>query len=405
MARYRLTDKELKSAKPKDKDYVLTDGEGLQFRVRANGTRQWNFNYRHPYSKKRLNMGIGTYPTVTLKAAREAADEARSLVAKHIDPKEHREELRLLVLEQTQHTLEKVTDAWLATQQSTITEDHIKDIRRSLELHIFKELGDVPVTKLKAPTVITTLKRVEQQGKLETVKRLCQRINKVMTYAVNCGLVETNNLAGINAAFISPTKENLPALAPTELPELLKTASNANMHKVTRALFEWQLHTMTRPAEAAEASWAEIDFENQLWIIPKERMKNGKEHIIPLTEHALAILDAIKPISGHRPFIFPSDRDPKKPRNTQTVNAALKRMGFKGRTVGHGLRSLASTTLNEEEFDSDIIEAALSHTGKDEVRNAYNRAKYLKRRRKMMNWWSKHIEKAAANHLLMSRIE
>ena len=152
---------------------------------------------------------------------------------------------------------------------------------------------------------------------------------------------------------------------------------------------------MTRPSEASSAMWKEIDMESKVWTIPSERMKKRRDQRIPLTDQMLAILEVMKPISGHREFIFPSDRDPKKPCNSQTANMALKRMGFAGRLVSHGLRSLASTTLNEQGFDRDLIEAALAHVDDNQVRSAYNRTDYIERRRPMMNWWSEHILEAA----------
>jgi integrase len=157
---------------------------------------------------------------------------------------------------------------------------------------------------------------------------------------------------------------------------------------------------MVRPREAAGAKWCEIDFENELWVIPAERMKMNVEHIVPLPPQALAILEIIKPVSSHREFIFPSDRQPTKPSNPETANKALQRMGFKGRLVAHGMRSIASTTLNEQGFDGDVIESALAHQEQNEVRKAYNRAQYLERRRVLMCWWSDHIEEAITGRIL-----
>jgi len=165
---------------------------------------------------------------------------------------------------------------------------------------------------------------------------------------------------------------------------------------VTRSLIHWQLHTMTRPSEAAGARWDEIDFDKALWNIPAERMKKARPHSVPLSAQALDILEQVHPISGHREHIFPGDRHYTRPINEQTANMALKRMGFGGRTVAHGFRALASTTLNEQGFDPDIIEAALAHVDGNEVRRAYNRADYLERRKIMMAWWSEHIEEATS---------
>lgn len=159
---------------------------------------------------------------------------------------------------------------------------------------------------------------------------------------------------------------------------------------------------MTRPAEAAKAKWQEIDFENNVWVIPAERMKMGRPHTIPLTPQTLSLLELLKPISGHREYLFPSHRNNHSHANTQSANMALKRIGFAGELVSHGLRALASTALNEQGFDPDVIESALAHVDKNEVRRAYNRAEYLERRRKLMCWWSEHIENAATGNVSLS---
>ncbi|KPY05429.1 Integrase family protein [Pseudomonas coronafaciens pv. oryzae] len=190
-----------------------------------------------------------------------------------------------------------------------------------------------------------------------------------------------------------------------ELPELMVAIANASIKRTTRCLIEWQLHTMTRPAEAATTSWADIDLDKRIWTIPAERMKKRRAHVIPLTEHALALLETIKPYSGHREYVFPADRDPRDHCNSQTANMALKRMGFEGRLVSHGMRSMASTILNEQGWDPELIEVALAHVDKDEVRSAYNRADYIERRRPMMIWWSEHIQHASTGSLSVSAIQ
>ncbi|HIF9194054.1 TPA: integrase domain-containing protein [Photobacterium damselae] len=391
----RLTQKQIEHAKLKEKDYVLSDGDGLQLRIRTNGSRLWNFNYRHPVTKKRVNMGLGAFPELSLAQARKLTMDARSLVTQGIDPKEYREQQKIEEKKVSKHALINVSTQWFELKKETITPDYAEDIWRSLELHIFPHLYDVPVREINAPQIIELLKPIEAKGSLETVKRLTQRLNEVMNYATNCGLVQANPLTGIKAAFKKPKKENMAALKPAELPELMGAIANASIKRTTRCLIEWQLHTMTRPSEASGAKWEEIDWSEKVWTIPPERMKKRREHRIPLTTQMLELLEVIKPISGHREFIFPSDRDPQKPCNSQTANMALKRMGFAGRLVSHGLRSLASTTLNEQGFDRDLIETALAHVDDNQVRSAYNRTDYLERRRPMMCWWSGYIEEAA----------
>ncbi|MDE1309032.1 tyrosine-type recombinase/integrase [Vibrio aestuarianus subsp. cardii] len=395
----RLTSKAITNAKPKEKDYVLSDGDGLQLRVRTNGSRLWNFNYRHPITKKRINMGLGAFPELSLANARKKTIEARELVADGIDPKEARDSKLSEMQKELEDTLLNLAKEWFERKKESVTPNYADDIWRSLELHVFPQIANTPVKDIDAPLVIDLLRPIEAKGSLETVKRLSQRLNEIMNYAANCGLVKANPLTGIRAAFKKPKKENMAALAPDELPELMGAIANASIKRTTRCLIEWQLHTMTRPSEAAGARWDEIEWEENIWTIPAERMKKRREHRIPLTEQMLALLEVIKPISGHREYIFPSDRDPKKPCNSQTANMALKRMGFAGRLVSHGLRSLASTTLNEQGFDRDLIEASLAHVDDNQVRSAYNRTDYLERRRPMMSWWSGHIEEAAKGSL------
>ncbi|TOE12880.1 integrase domain-containing protein [Vibrio parahaemolyticus] len=395
----RLSDKEIKSAKPKEKEYILSDGDGLRLRVKPNGSKLWLLNYTHPIKRKRTNLSLGKYPDLSLANARKASQEARELLAQGIDPQEERKRQQQEHQAIHQHTFINVAKEWFDIKKDDVTPDYAVDIWRSLELHIFPDLADTPVKKITAPQVIDLLKPIEAKGSLETVKRLAQRLNEVMNFATNCGLIQANPLTGIKAAFKKPKKENMAALTPTELPELMGAIANASIKRTTRCLIEWQLHTITRPSEASGAKWQEIDWGEKIWIIPAERMKKRREHRIPLTEQMLELLEVIKPISGHREFIFPSDRDPKKPCNSQTANMALKRMGFAGRLVSHGLRSLASTTLNERGFDKDLIEAALAHVDDNQVRSAYNRTDYLERRRPMMCWWSGHIEEASKGKL------
>ena len=401
----RLSDRHLKAVKPKDKDYVLTDGDGLQLRVRVNRSMQWNFNYRHPVTKNRINMALGSYPEGSLAQARRKAVEAREVLAQGIDPKAQRNDLAQAKLFETEHTFEKVATAWFELKKHSVTPAYAEDIWRSLTLHVFPSLKSTPISEVSAPMVIKILRPIEAKGSLETVKRLSQRLNEIMTYGVNSGLIHANPLSGIRSAFKKPKKKNMAALAPDELKELMVAIANASIKRTTRCLIEWQLHTMTRPAEAATTRWADIDIEKKIWTIPAERMKKRRTHIVPLTEQALALLEAIKPYSSHREYIFPADRNPRTHCNSQTANMALKRMGFEGRLVSHGMRSMASTILNEHGWDPELIEVPLAHVDKDKVRSAYNRADYIERRRPMMAWWSEHIQEAATGNLSMSAIK
>jgi len=390
-----LTDKKINSAKILDKDYVLSDGNGLQLRVRSNGSKIWNFNYKHPQTRKRVNINIGKYPGVSLINARKKAQSYRDLLAQDLDPKEERDNKLNEEKAISEHTVKNIALEWYELKKHSVTADYATDIWRSLERHIFPKLENTPITNITAPIVIELLRPIEANGNLETVKRLTQRLNEIMTYAVNGGIIFANPLSGIKANFKKPKKTHMLSLKPEELPELMMAIANASIKRTTRCLIEWQLHTMTRPSESAGARWEEIDVEEKTWTIPAERMKKRREHVIPLTDQTLALIEVMRPISGHREFLFPSDRNPRTHANNQTANMALKRMDFAGRLVSHGLRSIASTTLNEQGFEADLVEAALAHVGDNQVRNAYNRTDYLERRKPMMSWWSKHIEEAS----------
>lgn len=303
-----------------------------------------------------------------------------------------------------EHTFKNVAIAWFELKKDAVTPAYAEDIWRSLTLYIFPDLEETPISAVTAPTVIKLLRPLETKGSLESVKRLSQRLNEIMTYGVNSGLIHSNPLTGIRSVFKKPKKKNMAVLAPDELQELMLAVANASIKRTTRCLIEWQLHTMTRPAEAATTRWADIDIEKKIWIIPPERMKKRRTHIIPLTDQAIALLNAIRPLSGHREYVFPADRNPRTHCNSQTTNMALKRMGFEGRLVSHGMRSMASTILNEQGWDPELIEVALAHVDKDEVRSAYNRADYIERRRPMMAWWSHHIQEASAGNLAISAV-
>ena len=382
-----LTNNEILKAKPQEKDFTLHDGDGLFLLVKTSGKKLWRFRYQRPNSSSRTNLSLGSYPALTLAVARQMRDQYLSLLAQGIDPQKQQEE----VSEQRQIELDSifsvVAGRWFQLKSKSVTEDYAKDIWRSLEKDIFPTIGDIPVQALKARTIVETLEPIKARGALETVRRLVQRINEIMIFAVNTGLIDANPASGVGMAFERPKKQNMPTLRPEELPKLMRSLVMSNLSITTRCLIEWQLLTLVRPSEASGTQWAEIDFNLNLWVIPAERMKAKREHVVPLSKQALDILEVMRPLSGNRQYVFPSRNDPKQPMNSQTANAALKRIGYGGKLVAHGLRSIASTALNEANFNPDVIESALAHSDKNEVRRAYNRSTYLEQRKDMMSWW------------------
>lgn len=381
-----LTDSKVRNAKPSLKEYNLADGNGLHLRVKPNGSKTWIYNYKRPHDGKRTNLGLGVYPSISLVNARALRDKCREQISLGTNQKVKGID-----------TFERVFGDWYEVKKSHVSDNYAEDIKNSVTRHLMRPLGNLTVSEITAVCAIDAIQPLANRGALETVRRLCQRLNQIMDFAVNTGRLEMNPLTRINSAFKSPSLVNLPSITPEELGPFLHALYKANLRVTTRKLILWQLHTMVRPSEASGAEWNEIDFEKKLWIIPAARMKKRKSHSIPLSEEALQIINSMLPISGHRTHIFVSERNPRQPMNPQSANMAIKRMGYGGKLVAHGMRSLASTALNEKGFDPQIIEKALAHEDRNSVRAAYNRAEYIEERRTMMNWWSELINSNLPN--------
>ena len=387
-----LTNTEVLRAKAVVKDITLHDGEGLFLVVKTSGKKLWRFRYQRPTTKQRTMIGLGAFPALSLANARSLRGDYLALLANGIDPQVQADVLE----EQHQIALDSIFETvaanWFQLKSKTVTPDYAQEIWRSLEKDVFPAVGGITVQQIKARTLVEALEPIKARGALETVRRLVQRINEIMIYAVNTGLIDANPASGIGMAFEKPKKQNMPTLRPEELPKLMRSLEMSNLSVSTRCLIEWQLLTLVRPSEASGTRWAEIDLDEKLWIIPAKRMKAKREHIVPLSPQALEILEVMKPISAHREHVFPSRNDPMQAMYSQTANAALKRIGYGGKLVAHGLRSIASTAMNEQGFNSDVIESALAHSDRNEVRRAYNRTTYIEQRKLIMDWWGQYAQ-------------
>lgn len=268
-----LSAAEVKNAKPKSREFYLVDGLGLKLRILPSGNKNWLFNYIRPTNGKRTNLNIGRYPDVSLQNARKKAFAARELIAMGIDPKDEETRVKLARRAEADNTFLRIASDWFDVKKDRIKPDTATDIWRSLERHILPEIANMPITAITAPRTIELLKPIEARGTLETVKRLTQRLNEIMTFATNSGLIHANPLTGIKAAFKKPKKQNMLTIAPDELPEFMRSLYSARMKFTTQHVIEWQLHTMTRPNESTQARWSEIDFETSTWILPPEKQR------------------------------------------------------------------------------------------------------------------------------------
>lgn len=400
-----LTNTEIANAKPKDKKYPLTDSGGLFLLVKPNGAKLWRFNYYKPYTKNRTEIGLGSYPDVNLARAREIREEYRSLLSQNIDPHTHRQAIEQAKQTEIYNTFENVAWAWYEWRQTraNFSQGYARDVKSLIERILLPAFGKYPITQISAPMALKAFKPLQEKGTLETLKRAIQKMNEIMTFALHREIIQHNPLINISKEFDSPTVEHFKTIKPEDLSEFLFTLNTAQIQLQTRYLILWQLLTMTRPNEAATAKYEDIDEKEKIWTIyinkGIKQDDKGREHKITLSRQALALLREIKKFSGGKVYLFPSHKNPQTHTNTQTANAAIKRMGYKGKLVAHGLRSIASTYLNEKGYNPELIEVALSHINQDRIRMAYNRADYIKQRFEILQAWADFIDECSQGAL------
>lgn len=396
-----LTNTEVEKAKAKTKEYSLSDGQGLSLRIKTNGTKLWLFNYYRPFTKKRNNLSIGIYPDVSLSDAREHRKEYRALLAQNIDPQTHRDTQNQLKSNELSNTFEKVALEWFEHRKTkaNFSTSYAKDVKSLIERILLPSFGNLPISQITAPVALKAFKPLQDKGTLETLKRSIQKLNEIMTYALHREMINQNPIVNLSKEFDSPKVEHFKTITPEDLPEFLLTLNNAQIHLQTRYLILWQLLTMTRPNEAAMAKYSDIDEKNKIWTLYINKgIKDddkGRIHKVTLSRQALALLREIKKLSFGKEFLFPSIKNPKTHVNTQTANAAIKRMGYKGKLVAHGLRSIASTYLNESGYDSELIEVALSHMNSDRIKAAYDRGERIEQRFKLLQDWADFVDECS----------
>jgi len=392
----KLTDPVIKAAKPQDKAYTLSDGEGLALHIQPTGAKWWRFRYR--FNGKPGLLSLGTYPDTGLKAARLERDRLKDLVKQGIDPSQNRQEEKLIAKIVSENSFEAVTRQWWKDWRSTRTERHAEYVLRRLEADVFPVIGNKPVTDITTPLLLMTVKKIEARGALDIAKRALQTCGQIMRYAVAHGLAERNPAADVKPAdaLKSAKKTNHARLSAKELPELLRQIDAYDGQPLTRLALQMMAHTFVRTSELIGAKWEEFDLDARQWRIPAERMKMRTEHIVPLTDQSLAILEDIKKLSGNRPLLFPSERGEGKSMSNNTLLYAIYRMGYHSRMTGHGFRGIASTILHEQGYPHDHIELQLAHAPRNAVSAAYNHARYLEQRASMMRDWSKYLDAVKA---------
>lgn len=394
-----LTNTEIERAKPKEKDYKLSDGQGLFLLVKATGAKLWRFNYYKPFTEppKRTETSLGKYPDVTLAQARKVRDEYLALLAKEIDPQFHRQQQADDEISRRENTLKAVAEKWREKKALEVQPKTLEKNWARLENHLFHRLGNTPVADISPRMVILALEPLKERGVGDTLHRVIRLLNEVLNFAVNAGLIEFNKCVNVSASFTTHTALNNPTIRPEQLPQFLADLNHGNSSSLVKMLIKWQLLTMVRPKEAVNAEWAEIDFDKRLWAIPAAKMKGGKRsHTVPLSRQAIALLERVRKITVDSPFVFQSEIKPQQAMNPQTANRAIKSLGYGNKLTAHGLRSIASTYLNEQLINYDVVEACLSHIIADQTRKAYNRSDYLEQRIGVMQQWADYVEQCSS---------
>ena len=383
-----LSDTAVKAAKPRAKPYKIYDHRGLFLQVTPAGGRWWRFKYRLDGKEKLLSLGV--YPDVSLKQARERRDEARRQVADGIDPSAKRQAEK----EAAADTFEAIAREWFDKFSKNWAPGHSDKIIRRLELYLFPWIGGQAIRKIEAPEILACLRRVEDKGNLETAHRALQNCSRVFRYAVATGRASRDPCGDLRGALPPAEEKHLASFTdPKRFGELIRAIDSYQGSIVVRCALRLAPLVFVRPGELRAAEWAEINFTQKEWRIRAERMKMRQQHIVPLSDQAIAVLREIQPITGEYQYVFPSGISNRRPLSDNGMTAALRRMGFERGTVTvHGFRSTASTMLNEQGWNRDAIERQLSHGERDAVRAAYNYAEHLPERRKMMQAWADRID-------------
>lgn len=398
-----LTDIKVRTSKPEEKQYKLTDGNGMHLLVHPNGSKYWRLQYR--FGGKQKMLALGVYPDVSLADARARRDEARKQIANGIDPSDKKKTDK--VEQNEARTFEEVAIEWHATNKKWSAE-HSKRVLKSLEDNLFPAIGKRNIAELKTRDLLAPIKVVEQSGRLEVASRLQQRSTAIMRYAVQSGLIDYNPAQEMAGAVASSNRQHRPALELKRTPELLQRIDSYTGRPLTRLAVELTLLIFIRSSELRFARWSEIDFETAMWTIPPERepiegvkhshrgSKMRTPHLVPLSLQALSILKQIQKFSGSHDLIFIGDHDPRKPMSENTVNKSLRVMGYdtKVEVCGHGFRTMACSSLIESGlWSKDAVERQMSHMERNSVRAAYiHKAEHLDERRLMLQWWADFLD-------------
>jgi len=373
-----------------DKIYRVFDEKGLYIEVTPKGAKRWRFKYR--FQGKEGLLSVGVYPDVSLKQARARRDDLRKQIADGIDPSHVRKVKKQSTSDQ--NSFEAIAREWHNKFSAGWSESHSSRTILRLEQNVFPWLGVKKLDEVTAPELLTVLRRIENRGALETAHRVNQICGQVFRYGIATGRAERDPAADLKGALPPAKVKHHPSITdPVKVGALMRAIQGFTGTIITATALKLSPLVFVRPGELRQAEWSEIDLDNAEWRIPPEKMKMGVVHIVPLSKQAVEVLKVIQPLTGRDKYVFPSNRTITRPMSNNTVNAALRRLGYtKDEMTAHGFRSMASTILNEQGWNSDAIERQLAHGESNSVRAAYNYAQHLPERKKMMQTWADYLD-------------
>lgn len=401
----KLNDKAVAAKQPQEKQCAFADGDGLVLIVKPNGTKLWWLRYRFGGKAKTLSLGI--YPAVSLKQAREWALDARKLLAAGVDPGQIKIETKAAQitsaaavaapLAEPVDTVEEISREWLEKFSKRWSDGHLSKLTRQLENNLFPWIGKQEIKNITPAGLLAVLRRVEARGALDTAHRLHQTCGQVWRYAVATGRTDRDITGDLRGALPPAVETHLGSITePIKVGQLLRNIDDYKGSYVVRLALQIAPFLFARPGELRQARWNEFDFEKNLWLIPEERMKMRKPHVVPLSSQVLKLLNELKLVSNGSDLLFPSPRSQTRCISDMTMLNAFLTMGYqRGEMTAHGFRALASTNLEQLGYDVRLIEVQLAHADKDEVRAAYKRDEHLLRleeRKKLMQHWADYLD-------------
>lgn len=387
----QLTDAKIRGAKPKKASFRLNDGQGLFLIVNPSGSRQWQFRYR--FVGRERTLSLGGYPQVSLREARSRHQSSLSSVEDGIDPSTEKKKKRLLATYRMRNTFECVTEEWLERNTEVWSEKHRLRVLNRLKNDILPFLGNRPIADIEPIELLEVIRKIERRGAHYLARRSLQVCSAIFTYAVVTARMSSNPAAGLVTALKPHVEAHLPMFELDEFPSFLGAFADLVSSEQNRIAFRLLLLTAVRTGELRHAKWSHLNLEKRVWRIPAILTKMRRDHLVPLSSQAVRLISDLKALTGESEFLFPSQQKrAKQVMSENTINSMIHRMGYKGRIVGHGFRSLFSTALNENGFNRDAIERQLAHVERNKVRAAYNRAEYLDERRRLMQWWADFVD-------------